>query len=263
MDLKKNTYYLMPVSIGPVKGQAVAKYEDVTTLTALYLTEKDAVSSLLPRQFEIADEPIVVVYYSKCGSVDFLAGGGYNIFGINLPAVFNGHKDSIAGNYAFVLWENNTIPILLGRELLGVPKVYGDIPDPSRIGNDWRAHVSENGNLLAEVSVRNAAEISQDTIQMMEQMANSHPWMSWKYLPTGNGLNWEYSRPMLIPSKTKIKTAFSGEPTLSFFRPAWEQCPIGSQIMEVVSTLKVKEYRGGFVTSGSSDLLIGQVRPLE
>lgn len=253
----------MPISIGPVKGQAVAKYEDVTTLTALYLTEKDAVSNLLPKQFEIADEPIVVVYYSKCGSVDFLAGGGYNIFGINLPAVFNGHKDSIVGNYALVLWENNTIPILLGRELLGVPKLYGDLPDPSRMENVWRAHVSENGHRLAEISVNNATEISQENIQMMEQMTNSHPWMSWKYIPTGNGLNSELSRPMLIPSKTRIKSAYSGEPEIGFFQPKWEQCPLGSQIMEVVSTLKPKEYRGGFVTHGSNDLLIGQVRPLE
>ena len=263
LEIKKNAYYLMPVSIGPVPGQAVAKYEDVTTLTALYLSEKDVIADLLPRQFEVADEPIVTVYSTKSAKVDFLAGGGYNIFGINLSVVFNGRKDSIAGNYALVLWENNTIPIILGRELLGAPKVYGDIPDPSQRDADWHASVSENDTVLAEMNVRNTVEIAQDTVQMMEQMANSHPWMSWKYVPTGNGLNADVSRPMLIPSKSKIKSAFSGEAEVEFYSPEREKCPMGSNIMKVVSTLKIKEYRGGFVTHGSSDLLIGQARPLE
>jgi len=263
LELKKHTYYFMPVSMGAVRGQPVAKYEDVTTLTALYLTEKDAVAALLPKPFEVADEPIVTAYFSKCGKVDFLAGGGYNIFGLNLSAACNGRKDSIVGNYALVLWENNTIPITLGRELLGAPKLYGDIPDPFRIGNDWRGQVSENGNLLAEISVRNVVEIAPETVQMMEQMANAHPWMSWKYIPNGDGLNADVSRPMLIPSKTRITRAYSGEPELRVYTAVWERCPVSSQVMDVISTLTIKEYRGGFVTHGSSDLLIKQVRPLE
>jgi len=82
--------------------------------------------------------------------VNFLAGGGYNLMGINLAATFAGAEDHLSGEYVLVLWENQVNPIIRGRELLGVPKLFADIPAPDRIGDDWRVHASENGRPLLQ-----------------------------------------------------------------------------------------------------------------
>ena len=131
---KPRTGYFMPANFGPLSSQRVCHYGDVTQLTILYLTDKDALAAYLPEPYEPADEPIVTVYCQVFRDVDFLAGRGYNVVGVNLAAVFNGKKDNFIGNYAAVLWENDTIPIITGRELLGAPKLYADIPDPRKKG---------------------------------------------------------------------------------------------------------------------------------
>ena len=45
--------------------------------------------------------PIVTVHYAQCLKVKFLAGGGYNLIGVD-PTVFNGrqdqHRELFAGN---------------------------------------------------------------------------------------------------------------------------------------------------------------------
>ena len=263
MDIEKGKLYLMPVSQGVIPGQALAKYRDVTTITALYLTDKDAMAAMLPSPFEVPDEPIVTVSHIKNGDVDFIPDGGYNIFCVNLSAVFNGKKDTLTGSFAYILWEDHLLAIASGREVLGVPKIFGDIPDPVQSGNDWHGQVFDNGNLLGEVFLRNAVEADAPTVQMIEQIANSGAWMSWKYIPSCNWMDADVSKPILIPTRTRMSQAFTGEPEVGFNQISYEKSPIGHQIMEALATLKVKEYRGGIVARAESDLLIGESRMLE
>jgi len=122
--------YLMPPSFGPLVDRKVCHYGDVTTLAILYVSYKDALAALLPEPLQPPDEPVVTIYCQVCRQVDFMAGRGYNIVGVNLSAVFAGKKDRSVWNFAAVLWENDIIPIITGRELLGAPKLYADIPDP-------------------------------------------------------------------------------------------------------------------------------------
>ena len=43
--------------------------------------------------------------------------------------IFKGESEQLVGSYALVVWENLADPILRGRELQGIPKVFADIPD--------------------------------------------------------------------------------------------------------------------------------------
>jgi acetoacetate decarboxylase len=263
MELKKNAHYMMPVSAGPVPGQPLAKYRDVTMTSALYVTDKDALAALLPKPFEAADDPIVTVYHFQAKDVDFIAaGGGYNIFGVNLNVVYKGDKETLAGNYALVLWENNHIPIVLGREMLGVPKLYAQIPDIARDGNDWWGCVVDNNFVLGTISVRHAALASAETIQMIEGIMNGTPWMTWKFIPSGDALGADVSRAMLVPATFTVDWAYTGVPEVKLFQSTYERCQTSANIMAALSTLKVKEYRAGAVTHGAQDLLTGKARPL-
>jgi acetoacetate decarboxylase len=260
---KRRTGYFMPTNFGPLSSQRVAHYGDVTQLTILYLTDKDVLAAYLPEPFEPADEPVVTVYCQIFREVDFLAGRGYNVVGVNLSAVFNGKKDNFTGNYAAVLWENDTIPILTGRELLGAPKLYADIPDPQKEENNWRFHCSIYGTKLVEGEIRNATAVDDTTRQQIQQMARERMWMGWKYIPKADWTGAEVSFPTAIPSSPTIGEAWLGECKHTFFKTTQRDTLVGSQIMAALRKLKVKDYRAGVVTRGTLDLLVGESRRME
>ena len=260
---KARTRYFMPTNFGPLSNQRVCHYGDLTQLTILYLTDVDALAAYLPEPFEPADEPIVTVYCQVFREVDFLAGRGYNVVGVNLAAVFNGKKDNFTGRYAAVLWENDTTPILTGRELLGAPKLYADIPDPQKEGNDWRFHCSLYGTKLIAGEIKNAALVDDAARKQIEKIANERLWMGWKYIPKANWRGSEVSFPTAIPARTTVSQAWMGECKHAFFKTTWNSSLYNSQILSGLRKLKVKEYRAGVVTKGTLDLLVGESRKME
>jgi acetoacetate decarboxylase len=263
MEFKQNAAYLMPVSFGEMPYQEVAHYGDVWSLAVIYLTDRDALARLLPPPFEPADEPLVSVYYQKSNKVDFMAGGGYNLMGVNLAAVFDGKEDHVQGNYAAVLWENNTLPIQLGRELLGAPKLFADIPDPFRLGDDWRVQAADCGRIVLELCINNAQPLGGDALDMVRAGANATPWMGWRYFPTPDGRGTALSEPTLIGAETTVGEAWAGtEASASFGAVTPGATPMMAHILPSLHSLVVREYRGGFITHGSNKLLISQNRVL-
>ena len=47
--------------------------------------------------------------------IDWLAGRGYNVLGVEFPVVYNGKNERDTGPLLKVLWENNTEPKQTGR----------------------------------------------------------------------------------------------------------------------------------------------------
>ena len=111
MKLDPKGSYFMPVSV-PQRPLKVGVFEDVWMLSTSYRTDTDVLAALLPLPFEPADEPLVTVHYAQCLKVKFLAGGGYNLIGVDLATVFNGRQDQLTGNYSLVMWENEVTPLL-------------------------------------------------------------------------------------------------------------------------------------------------------
>jgi len=262
---KPDSRYIMPTGFGPTRTENVAHYGSVTTLTILYQTDKDALAALLPEPFEPPDNPEVTVYCQMCRQVDFMAGRGYNLVGVNLSAVFNGKKDRFAFpvNYAAVLWENDTFPIIHGREVLGAPKIYADIPDPQRHGNNWRFHCSVYGKRLVEAEIKNATPVDDTMRQQIEQMSGESLWVGWKYIPSTNGIGSDVSFPTVIPHKLTISEAWLGEGSHRFFEAAWEDVLVSAQVLQGLRTLVVKEYHPAFIMKGPIDLLVGECRRIE
>jgi hypothetical protein len=260
---KPNTGYLMPAHFGPVRRQDVLHYQEVTRLSIPYVTDKDALAALLPEPFEPADEPVVTLYCQVGRGVDFMAGGGYNIIGINLAAVFNGKKDHITGLYAAVLWENDTFPILIGRELLGAPKLYAEIPDPWLEGNNWYFYCSEYGTKLIEGEIKNATPAEDAVCRRIEQDARNSRWMCWKYYPRADWKGAELSFPTALPTRPTINQAWLGQGSFHFFETTWEKTPVSAHIMRGLQTLVIKEYKPAVITKGSLDLLIAETQRIE
>ena len=258
-----NAGYMMPAHFGPPQDLKVGHYLDQTSYTVAYTTDKDAVAALLPEPFEPADEPMVSVTCQVCRGVSFLAGGGYNLIAINLAVVFNGKKDHVAGGYALVLWENDTYPILLGRELLGAPKLYAEIPDPWINGDIRSFYCAEYGTRLLEAEIRNLKPADERTLQQMQQQREPGHWLCWRYLPKLDQRGAEVSFATDVRSRPTVQQAWFGEGSHRFYETTFEQTPVSAYIVRGLNTLKVKEYRRASVVRGSSDLLFAETKRLE
>jgi len=243
--------YFMPVSTGPSRPLAAGVFEDVWTLATAYRSDKDALAALLPEPFEPADDPVVTVYYMKCRKINFLAGGGYNAMGVNLAAYFNGEQDQLHGDFAVVLWEDQTAPIIRGRELLGCPKVFGHVPDPYRIENDVRVQTSDNGHLLLEIQAKNVQPVNESTVERLQAEQQDRYWMAWKYIPNVDGVGAAVSQPTLIGIENRFTAAWTGEGSVRFADVSWEANPESVSILAALRTLRVNEYLRTTLTQGS------------
>lgn len=250
MQLDPKGSYFMPVSI-PQRPLKAGIFEDIWTLSTSYSTDKDAISALLPLPFEPTDEPMVTVHYSQCRKVNIMAGGGYNLIGIDLAAFFNGQKDQLLGTYSLVMWENQMNPIIRGRELLGVPKLFANVPEPSRKGKDWHVYASENDHLLLEMEIKNPHPQSKEMVNQLNVDYMNSPMMGWKYIPNIDGIGAALSQPTLIGREMNVRQAWKGTGTISYGNLTWENNPTSFDIVQALKTLSVKDYLGGSITNGS------------
>lgn len=264
MQIERDGNYLMPVSFGQTRPLKAGIFEEVWSLSTRYQTDKDASAAFLPEPFEPSDEPVVTVYYQQCRRVNFLAGGGYNLMGVNLAAFFNGKLDRLHGNFALVLWENDTHPIIRGRELLGLPKIFGEIPDPFWLDDQWRMQVSENGRLLAEMKIGGLTALRDADLAVVARQQAETPWMGWRYIPNVTGAGAALSQATRIGQENFVTEAWSGQGTVRYGSDAsWEACPFSGDIVTALKTLPIKEYITSTVTRGSIRMTRALNRVLE
>jgi acetoacetate decarboxylase len=135
----------MPLLGGPIASKNVKlAYGEVESVVLQYNTERDAIQALLPDCYQSSQEPTVTIVFTHNAAVDFMAGRGYRMANVQVGARFDGEKDHLEGDYVLVMCEDETTPIIGGREILGMPKVYADI-SPTRTMPD--------GHLKCEASL--------------------------------------------------------------------------------------------------------------
>jgi hypothetical protein len=130
----------MPAVFGPAPGPRQKadgtpwKLEETGTMNAQwmtvnYRTRREQLEQLLPPGFELRGEPIVSVSLSYFKNLYWLAGRGYGIVWVEFATVYTGKSETISGSLCPVLWEGIPDAILTGREELGFPKLFADIPE--------------------------------------------------------------------------------------------------------------------------------------
>ena len=120
-----NKEYHMPGFFGKRANSIHSRrYNDVTKITVCYVTDAKKLAQYIPAPFEVAETPMIIVEYSCAKEVDWLAGRGYNMIGVNAAVKFNGKEDQLEGSLALVMWESLTDPILTGREIKGLSLIH-------------------------------------------------------------------------------------------------------------------------------------------
>jgi hypothetical protein len=149
--------HVTPFIMGPVfdrKNLPALVHARADLLILGFRTSRDAVRPLLPECYEMGEDPTVTVSFAEFGGVDFLAGNSYRRAAMQVAALYDGEEDHLDGDYVLVAFENETMPIILGREHLGIPKVYGDVSTIRVLGDGHlRCEVSLWGHLLFGIEV--------------------------------------------------------------------------------------------------------------
>ena len=138
-EFKPNVRYRMPVFFGPAPGPRQKKdgkpWEaaesgtcNVQWATTSYRSDRAKLEALLPAGFALK-EPVVYVTQGFFRDLYWLAGRGYGAVNVEVPVTCTGRDQAIEGALCLVLWEGRPDAIMTGREELGFPKMFANIPD--------------------------------------------------------------------------------------------------------------------------------------
>ena len=251
--------YVMPAHFGPRPRSPKSSgwYRDVSMMIVPFLTDREALSAYLPEQFEVAESAVVTVTYACNKNVDWLAGHGYNLIGVNAEVVFRGERETLEGTYTLVMWENLADPILTGRELQGIPKIYADIQDHNVIDGDWHASASHFGHKIVDMSVTGLREPSREEIDAYAQHSEGrdNP-MALRYMPGISGFGTSINEATTFPSQTTLSQTLVGEGRIDWQQLSWEQNPTQCHIVNALAKLPVVAYLPALVAKGSTNLLL-------
>lgn len=192
--------------------------------------------------------------------IEWLAGRGYNMLGVTIPAVFQSKAGPISGSFLLVLWENLTEPIITGREELGFSKIFAELPEPVTRNDELHCVANWDGFRFIDLSVGQLQPLSAAQIAGNSSAATSAGTLHYKYMPRTGApgradLQYAVLTPLAVPNR--VVTAMSrGQGTLQFHRARWEDMPTQYMIVNTLQSLDVLEYRGATVahTVGGKDL---------
>jgi len=254
--------YRMPVSFGPAPGprnlpfqHRHRRYEKNTlTLTLSAHTDPDALARFLPQGFILEAPARIELSLLVLTDIGWLAGRGYNIVVIRIPARWRG-KEEVTGAFVPVLWESMAEPILTGREELGWPKIFADIPAPAFDNGEWRANAGWEGFTFLEMC---AGGFSPG-----DPPPPAGPMMFHKYVPrTGDWGKAEIDYFTVTAAggpAPEVKSVACGQGRFAFWHARWEDMPTQYPIVSALASLPLIEFGPAWlVQTTSGDVASGQ-----
>jgi len=260
---KPGEYYRMPVFFG---AQPCPRWwpegvdEDFsvvpqrTVMGISYLSDRKVLEAGLPDGFSVWGEPVVTVEATYMTGFAWLAGGGYNMCDVKIPAVFQSKDGPIHGTLLMVRWEDLADPIITGREELGHNKLFCDIGPIQNYSGRYHARMSWRGYSFLKL-------IIEDLVEQDPPAGNpdNKGLLSYKYIPaTGNWGEPDVAYATLTPPAWGgVKTTLyrTGKGQVEWQRPAFEDLPTQYTIVNGFAGFPMLESRGAFIadmTGGAS-----------
>ncbi|MDE0593458.1 MAG: acetoacetate decarboxylase family protein [Dehalococcoidia bacterium] len=258
--------YRMPTHFGPATGPRRGHNGRIfdginspksVSLRASFLSNAKQLENLLPPGFELYGEPVVTVSETNMTEIEWLAGRGYSVLGVTIPARFKGEKDTAIGPFLTVLWENLADPIITGREELGFSKIYCELPDIRVVGDSAGTQASWLGFTFLDMEVSNLKAKSNAEPASPEKVDGQ---LHYKYMPrTGEWGTADTQYAVITPaegSHAVVHEDLVGDGKLRWNPARWEDLPTFYQVVNAFADLEVKEFLGGGLTrsTGGKDL---------
>jgi hypothetical protein len=195
--------------------------------------------------------------FSYMSEIAWLAGRGYNTFGLTIPAIYESGEGPVAGDLMLVLWENMADPIISGREELGFSKLYCDLPPPMETPGRLLCRASWDGCGFATLRLEGLGTGAPPAAPPSQSQGLLH----YKYVPrTGAPGVADAEYAVLTPAvggHLRVEsTATAAAATLDWRRSSWEELPTLHHIVEALAEVPLGPCLAASVsvTRGAKDL---------
>lgn len=122
------------------------------------------------------------------------------------------------------MWENETLPNVTGRELLGIPKLHADITAirdvPERA---LRATASVWGHEVMRIEVAGLKAQNVVVRRTAQERVHSTPWLGYKHIPSLDGPR-DASYPMVVWNEVELSELGPAESVRIGFGSAGVTC---------------------------------------
>lgn len=263
------TVRIMPVEFGPAGGprqapQDVAFQNRPVTFTRYvtgFLGREDQVSALLPPGLSLRGDPVVELHVLHLRDIAWLAGRGYTILSMLIPVRHRSATgEHLDGLFQPVLWENLADSILTGREQLGHPKLYAELPPPRTY--DGTTHLSARWGdfTFAELELTCGSAPTDDVLAQMQERAGAGL-IGHKYVPTtGRWDQADVDHLTLSPEPNASNVADPqpapevrvGTGTVTFHPPQWQDMPTQHHIVRRIAALEQRSPLQAAVLTGTT-----------
>jgi acetoacetate decarboxylase len=256
MQIDRTKINFMPLIRGPLWDQSNLPrhvYASQETLMLQYETDPKAIPPLLPEPFIPGKSPLVTVLFSDNNGVDFLAGGAYRLAVVAVAAQIDTAFGHLEGNYVLVMPENKTLPILTGRELLGMPKFYADISS-IRITSDGhlRCEASLWGHLLFGIDLAPPFKNQNSFVRRAaSRQSTKTPSFGYKYIASLDGTP-DADYPTIMWTDYELKNLSLGKMGQFYFgNPTERDIGYFKPLLDALKTLSVINIRQAAHSFGS------------
>jgi len=242
--------YRMPThfgpSLGPRQGLDGRRYAGINgpkdlAISAAFQAQASQLEAFLPPGFYLREPNRVYLSFCYATEIEWLAGRGYNTFGVSIPVSYQGKEDQVDGKLLLVLWENMADPIITGREDLGFSKVYCELPEPQFIGENVLCRASWDGCQFATLELTILKEVTPDKLPQPLPSAGT---LHYRYIPKPSApgeADVEYA--VLTPAadpNVKVDQIMVAQGASGHFRQSsWEELPTLVHIVNALSTLEL------------------------
>lgn len=233
---------MMPLIMGSWKISNPL-YVDNESVTLQYETEKDAIATLLPECYKPGKEPLVTIAYNQSQGVDFMMGNGYRILSFAVSAQYEGEEDNFEGDFMLVMFEDATMPIITGRELQGIPKIYADISPVRTMGNNLlRCEASMWGHFLLGIDLELPMKRQNAIVcKAAGKLTSNRPTLAYKYIPSLDGPP-DADYPTIFWSDYKIDQLWLGKNgNIDFGEPREQDIGTFKLVLDAMQTLPMKK----------------------
>lgn len=253
--------YTMPAHFGGRPGgQTSTTYWDTDTASVFYETEAAALERFLPGGFSLLRPEVMLASMMNRG-VEWMGGEPYNILAMNFPVTYAGNKDNLDGWFSLVVWENNTTPILTGRELTGIPKIPAEIEDFRFLGTEMRTWAHAHGHTFCDLHFTNIRDATKQEHDVLAAEYENMNWIGWRHIPSvGAQGGADISQPVLFPQEFYPKSIFLAEANLEWHVPPQWRNPTQHHIIAQIAALPVlRQTRPAVVLKNAKNVLRGDL----
>ena len=265
--------YRMPVVFGPALGPRQdpdgVRYSNSEAPNKCHYSvrirmPRESLADLCPPRTDLPEDPVVTVRCSYLENLPWLGGRGYNILSVSWPIIYatsSGRR--VHGSFVPVLWENLADSVIIGREELGYPKLFAEIPPPAPAGDSVALSARWFGHVFATLSVSPVAGIdlaatSDPSISAEDRSASDNVFV-YKYIPRTGAWGLADCEYMTFSSgstsRERVVESVSMRGSVEFRRSTWQELPTMCHIVNALAALPWGDVVGGarVRTVGSTD----------